>query len=95
MTVLLNNVNTDTESNPESFDGGQRAIVVRGDNFGGGDVSIQARSKSDPSSRFAEIDDGNFTTDGTKLLLESKKNLEFRAVLANSTNPVNVFAEIV
>lgn len=90
--IFLNNVNTNTTSDPHSFNGGQKTIVVRGDDFGGGTVDIEERSTSDPSSRYSSI--AGFDSDGSKSLLVAFANMEYRAVLSGATSPSNVFAEI-
>jgi len=93
--ILLNNVNVDTTSGPLKTDGGNKVIVVRGDDFGGGTVEIQVKSNNDSENRFLTLDNGSFTVDGTLLLSATKSGLTYRAVLSGATSPVNIFAELV
>ena len=91
--ILLKNVNVDTTSVEEKVDGGNRALVVRADNFGGGTVQIQVRSNND--SRFVLVTGGSFTADDTKILKSTKSGLTYRAVLSGSSGASNVFVELV
>ena len=93
MTVLLDNVNVDTTSDEEKSDGGNRVLVVRADNFGGGNVQIQVRSNND--SRFLLVTGASFATDDTKILNSTKSGLTYRAVLSGSSGASNVFVELV
>ena len=92
MTILLDNVSVDGPGPEVEFNGGKRVLVVRGDNFGGGEVDIEVRSTGD--SRFKTLDDGSFTEDGTKTIDFTAIGLVFRASLNNSSGASNVFAEI-
>lgn len=96
MTVLLDNVSADV-SDPPAGDiftskGGPAVINVRGDNFGGGTVTIQNKTPND--SRFAAVTNGTFTADGSLVLDLLPNNTEIRAILSGSTTPSNVFADI-
>lgn len=93
MTVLLDNVNTNTTSSEVEFGGGSRVIVVRGDDFGGGTVDIEVRSNND--SRFLAVEDASFTADGDKILDSTVPGLTFRARFFDATSPVNVFVELI
>ena len=92
MTILLPNVDVDTEGPEVQFNGGKRVLVVRGDNFGGGEVEIEVASPGD--LRFSPLDDGVFTANGTKTIDFTPVGLIFRASLKNSSGASNVFAEM-
>ena len=95
MTVLLNNVDADEVSAEVEFGGGSKVIVVRADDFGGGIVAIEVKSKSDSGNRFLVLANGSFTANGDLILDSTKSGLTFRAVLSGATSPSNVFVELV
>ncbi len=96
MSKLLDNVGADTVGDAFSFKSlGPRALIVRGDDFGGGTVTIEAAAASDATSRWAVIDDGTFTANGTKQINIVIPGMLLRAVLNGATAPVNVLAEVV
>ena len=94
MTILLNNVNVDTVGEIFTFSGGSKVLFIRADNFGGGTLTIEAADPSDPSERFATLDGGAFTLNGTKIIESTVPGMKFRAVLAGSSGASNVFASM-
>lgn len=92
--ILLNNVSVDTDSETFSLIGGFNTIVIRGDNYGGGTINIQARSKSDPNLRWGNLPNGEFTEDATVIARGLEPNLELRASFSGSTGASNVFVEL-
>lgn len=94
MAILLNQVNVNTNGDAVTFDGGFGIAVVRADDFGGGTVSIEARSVNDTGNRWEVLPSGAFTTDDTKKIEGLVLGLEIRATLTSATSPSNVFVEI-
>lgn len=91
--ILLDNVDADETSEEKTFGGGTKVIVVRADDFGGGEVNIQQRVSNDSLARFATI--ATFTSNGQKILESVKSGIFTRAVLTGSTSPINVFAALI
>ena len=93
--ILLNNVDTDTTSTPFTSTGGTAIAVIRGDDFGGGTVTLQGASANDPSARFADLSNGAFTANGDVKLDYLPAGYQVRADFAGSSGPSNVFVEII
>ena len=91
--ILFNNINSDETSEIFTFQGGSALVIVRADDFGGGTVTLETRSKNDTGGRFEEI--ASFTGDSTEKIFSIVPGLDFRVVLAGSTSPSNVFVETV
>jgi len=91
--IILNNINSDETSQTFSFQGGSAVLVVRADDFGGGTVTLETRSKNDTEGRFKEI--SSFTSDGTEKIFSTITGLDFRVVLSGATSPSNVFVETI
>lgn len=97
MTILLNNVSVDTTSDTFESKGGTGVAIIRGDNYGGGTVTIEMASKSDPNApvfRFSTLPDGSVTADDTVKLDYMPVGTLIRAVLTGSSGANDVFVEI-
>jgi len=57
MTILLNNVDTDTPSDEFASKGGTAIITVRATDFGSATLEIQTASSSDSLNRFLVLND--------------------------------------
>ena len=91
MTILLNDVDEDTVGEIIQFNGGPGVLFVRGDDFGGGQVIVEAATVEDKLQRFSTLPNATFTSDTTKTLDYLTHSIEVRASLVGATNPVNVF----
>ncbi len=94
MPILLNNVSVDTTSDTFESLGGVAIVNVRGDNYGGGSVLIEAATVNDSATRFVTLPNGTFTADGTVKLDYLPQGALIRARLDSSTTPTNVFVDI-
>lgn len=92
--TLLNNVNADTTSAYYESTGGTVIINVRGDDFGGGSVAIQATSSNDPLSRPVVLTDGVLTAGATMKIDYVPPGLRVRAAFTGSTGASNVYVDI-
>lgn len=92
--ILLNNVDVDTTSEYYESTGGTIIINVRGDDFGGGSVAIEATSRNDPLSRPIVLTDGLLTTGATMKVDYVPPGLRIRAAFSASTGASNVFVDI-
>ncbi|MCK5602314.1 hypothetical protein KAR91_10605 [Candidatus Pacearchaeota archaeon] len=99
--ILLNNVSEDTNGSEISFPGGFGVLIVRGDSFGGGTVTIEGRSVNDPGARWGTLrDDGTtsvlaeYTDSTTAEIAALVVGLEIRATLTGATAPSNVYVEV-
>ena len=96
MTILLDNVDVDTApSTTFSGTGGSAIAFVRGDDFGGGTVTLSVKPPGDSGNRFEPLDSGTFTAGGQINIEYLPSGTKLKAALAGSTNPVNVFVEVV
>jgi len=94
MTILLDNVMTDTVSDIVTFRGGPAVIYVRGDDYDGGTVEIEIATVDDSEQRFAAITDGSFTADGTVKIDYLANGSQLRASLTGATSPINIFVSV-
>lgn len=95
MTILFNNVSTNSTSIEVLGDGGPRVVFVRADDFGSATVCIEIASPSDPDERFEPLQDGEFTTDGEVLIQYLPPGTKIKARISRSTSDTsNIFVEI-
>ncbi len=92
--ILLDNVSVDTTSGPYVSKGGKAVAIIRGDNYGGGEVLIQAASASDPGERYSTLVNGTLSGDAMVLLDYIPVGVFIRALLSESSGASNVFVEI-
>lgn len=92
-SILLNNVDVDITSDEFSFSGGSKVLVVRADDFGGGNVTLESKSRNDTLNRFAAIE--VFTANGNKKILSTVPGIVYRAVLDGSSGASNVYVELI
>lgn len=96
MTILLNNV--DTNQNSEAFvsTGGPAVVRVTASDFGGATVEIQYAAGEDALNRFGTLTSGTFTADGTIKIDYLPPGEKIRAALSGITAPTDgVFVSIV
>ena len=91
--ILFDNINGNAISETFIFPGGSRPLIVRADDFGGGEISLELATSADLIPRFSAI--ASFTENGTTKIDSTKQGLKYRAVLSNAINPVNVYVEMV
>ena len=91
MTVLLDDVDVDTDGEWTDYPGGLSTLIVRADTWGGGTVKVEYRDRDGNGISLGS--DFEFTADNapTNLLLG---NCKIRATLTGSTSPSNVSAEL-
>lgn len=97
MTILLNNVSANTESDVFVSKGGPGLLIVRGDNYGTGTVTFEINSTNDSITppRFTLFTGASFTADGNLAIPHLPVGTQFRAVLAGATGAEdNVYAEL-
>lgn len=96
MTILLNNVNADTTSSTFRSAGGAAIAIIRGDDFTGVTVAIQAASASDPNSttRWMTLMNGSFTGEATFNMTYLPAGLLLRATVSGANAGDNIFVEI-
>jgi hypothetical protein len=95
MAILLNNVDADTVGDPIVSNGGQIYLVVRGDNYGGGNVQLQVASPNDPDTRWvSHLGNINYN-DYNNSRLSIPVGMLIRGVLSGATGASNVFAEVI
>jgi len=94
MAILLDNVSVDTISETFKVRGSSHVAVIRGDDFGGGTVSVEVASPNDSIGRFSALVDGSFTESGQYKIDYLPSGSLIRAQLIGSTSPVNVFVDI-
>jgi hypothetical protein len=92
MVVLLDNVSVDTIGPQHFGSGGNFVAIVRGDNFGGGSVTLEMSPNSADS--FVIIDDGTFTANGQKTITSLPIGTKIRAQLSGSSGASNVRVEL-
>jgi hypothetical protein len=95
MTVLLNNVDVDTDSVVLTSQGGPLYLNVRGDDYGGGTVTVEVRSMNDPDARWNAVLNATFTADFSGPRGNVPPGVQLRATLTGSTGASNVFAEVI
>jgi len=94
MTILLNQVNVDTVSSEVFIGTGAPAVVfIRGDNYGGGTVTLSTAPPSDIFARFSSLNNGVFTENGDVQIDYLPVGTKLIATLAGSTGASNVFVE--
>jgi len=95
MTILLNNVDTDTPSDEFASKGGTAIITVRATDFGSATLEIQTASSSDSLNRFLVLPNGTFLTDGTILIDNLPQGIIVKADLTGTTGSTDdVFVDI-
>lgn len=92
--ILLDNVSVDTTSAVYTSTGGTVVVNVRGDDFGGGSVAIEAASANDVGNRYVVLTDGLLTAGSTLKIDYVPSGLKIRAALSASTGASNVFVDI-
>lgn len=83
-------------SDPISLES-SKILLVRADDFGGGVIQIQMRSKGDNGEapgRFAGLDNADFTSNNQFKLDFLNKSVEVRATLIGGTGATNVFVQL-
>ena len=95
MSILLDNVDVDTESsNPFIGTGAEVIVFIRGDDFGGGSVKLSIIPPGDNSVRPHDIDDGVFTSDNEFTIDYLPSGAQLNAELTGSSGASNVFVEV-
>lgn len=94
-SVLFNNANADGDSPAIIPNGTQAIAIIRGDSFAGVTVTFQARSANDPSARWRNMTDGQFTEAAEVPLEKLPADMLIRAQLAGTTSGNNIFVEVV
>lgn len=96
MTILFDNISVDAISTAQFEGSGGSAIAfVRGDNFGGGTVTLSIKAPGDSLNRFEPLNNGTFTTDGEVNIEYLPSGTKVKAQFAGSTGASNVFVEVV
>ena len=93
--ILLDNVDANVVSDEFKSAGGPAVIVIRGDNFDGGTVTLEMASISDAGNRFDLLDNGSFTADGQVKLDYLPVGSKIRSELAGAGGSAsNIFVEV-
>lgn len=85
-SILLDEVDADTNGSDHRYEGGLATVIVTGADFGGGTAKLQIKQHQ---GTYVDIPDMSFTANGVKNLLLGGGAL-IRAVLTGATNPSNV-----
>jgi len=95
MTILLNNVDTDQDSDAFISKGGPYTVGVRASEYGGATVDIQVALPGDDLERFATLASGTFTADGTVKIDYLPPGYKLIAHLTGTTGPTDgVYVEL-
>ena len=96
MTVLLNNVDVDTDSSVFLPSGGPAMLIVRATTWGSGTVNFQIDSTNDPSVRWTLFSaTATFTANGNLDIPRLPRGCRVRAEFTGSSGANDVFVDLI